>query len=78
MDIVQSSLEGLLRAEAAVGRAATRIAKTPLSLTGEPNDIVDLSAEAVALMEAKNAFSANIKAAEAGQELAESTLNLLG
>ncbi|MBI4908056.1 MAG: hypothetical protein HY820_30810 [Acidobacteria bacterium] len=78
MDIVQSSMEGLLRAEAAVGRAANRIAGMPLSLNGEPEDIVDLSAEAVALMVARNSHSANIKAAEAGQELAKSTLDLLG
>ena len=78
MDIVQSSLEGMLRAEAAVGRSASRIAKMPISLTGEPSDVVDLSAEAVAMMEAKNAFSASVKAAQTGQELEQSTLDLLG
>ena len=77
MDIVNTSLEGMRRAEAAVDRSATRIARLPVSLTGEPRDIVDLSAEAVALIEARNAFSANVKAAQTGQELDRSILDLL-
>ena len=77
MDILQSGLDGLRRAEAGVQRTATRLAQLPFSVTGEPQDVVDLSAEAVALLTNKNAFEANIKSIETAVELADSALDVL-
>lgn len=77
MNILQTGLEGLHRAEAGVERAASRLAQLPFSVTGEPQDVVDLSAEVVALLVNKNAFNVNLKSIETGQELADSILELL-
>ena len=70
----QIPLAGLDRASAAVDRAATRIAASSTS----PGDTVDLSAEAVALLEARNSFSANVKVVQAYDEMSRSFLNALG
>lgn len=79
MSIVQSGLEGLQRAQAAAEKTAARVAQLPLSAGGgPPEDVVDLSVEAVALMEAKNGFSASLKMVETGDEMQRSTLDLLG
>lgn len=78
MSIVQSGLEGLQRAQAAAEKTAARVAQLPLSQGGPPEDVVDLSVEAVALMQARNAFSANVKAVETGDDMQRSTLDLLG
>jgi hypothetical protein len=77
MGIAQTGLDGLNRAEAGVQRTATRLAQLPFSVTGEPQDVVDLSAEAVALLTNQNAFEANLKSIETAAELADSTLDLL-
>jgi len=77
MDILQTGLDGLRRAEAGVQRTATRLAQLPFSVTGEPQDVVDLSAEAIALLVNKNAFEANLKSVETAAELLDSTLDVL-
>ena len=68
-------LQGLDRAEQQFNPAATRIAKTPLP--GDPVDMVDLSAEVVSLMEAKNNFAANARLIHAADELTRSLLDVL-
>ena len=78
MSILNTSLDGLRSAEAKLEKASARLAQLPVSLTGEPQDVVDISAEAVAMLVAKNSFEANLKALETAQELAESSLNVLG
>ena len=70
----QTSLEGMDRASASLDRAASRIATI-----GQPSgDTVDLSTEMVALIQARNDFGANVKAAETADELTQSLLNIVG
>lgn len=78
MDIRQAGLDGLRRAEASLQKTAARVAQISTALTGEPHDYVDLSSEAVALIEARTAFQANIKSVETANELEQSTLDILG
>ena len=78
MDIRQAGLDGLRRAEASLQKTAARVAQMSTALTGEPHDYVDLSTEAVALIEVRHAFQANIKSIETADELTESTLDILG
>jgi flagellar hook protein FlgE len=77
MDILQTGLDGLHVAESKLNRAASQISKSFLSLD-EPQDVVDLSTEAVALMTAKHAFETNLKLIETADELQQSTLDILG
>ncbi len=78
MDILQTGLDGLRRAEAGVQRTAARLAQLPFSVTGEPQDVVDLSEEAVALLVNKNAFEANLKSIETAAQMADSALDIVG
>jgi flagellar basal body rod protein FlgG len=78
MSIVQSGLEGLARAQAALEKTAGRVASLPLSTGGPAEDVVDISAEAVALMAAKNAFQASLKVVETGDQLQQSALDVMG
>ena len=52
-------------------RAAARIAQPR-------QDSVELSAEAVALLEARNAFALNARVARAGSEMEKKALDILG
>lgn len=62
------------RASASLDRAASRIATI-----GQPSgDTVDLSTEMVALIQARNEFGANVKAAQTADELTQSLLNIVG
>ncbi len=65
------SATGLQRAEGQFNQAAQAIA-TPQS------DSVDLSAQAVALIQAKNNFEANLKALQAGDEMTKTLLQADG
>jgi flagellar basal body rod protein FlgC len=61
--------------------AAGRIAKSPLSVeesSGAVGDVVDLSAEMVAMMAAKNTYDANLKAAESMDFIQKNLLDVLG
>ena len=69
-----SSSEGM---EAA--GVAERLARLPLSGDdAAPEDVVDLSAEVVALLEAKNAHALNAKVAETATQLDQHLLDILG
>ncbi len=78
MRIFETGLEGLQRAQAALQTTAARIARLPTGIDQPPGDVVDISAEAVALLLAKNAYKANLKAIETAGEISSSTLDLLG
>jgi flagellar hook-associated protein FlgK len=70
----QTSLQGMDRASASLDRAASRIAAI-----GQPSgDTVDLSTEMVALIQARNNFGANVKAAQTMEEVTQSLLNIVG
>lgn len=68
-------LSGLSRAEGSLLQTARRIA----SIGGSPEgDTVDLSAEAVAMIEAKNAYQANLQVLRSSDEMTGMLLNVMG
>jgi hypothetical protein len=74
---LSSALEGMSRAETQFNRAAGDIARaTVVSPSG--GDVVDLSASAVALMESKNSFEANIKVFQVADQMSKDLLNVIG
>ena len=66
------------RAEERIQRVAERLSRLPLSSDEAPRDVVDLSAEVVALLDAKNAHAANAKVAETAVALDQKILDILG
>jgi len=74
MTVISTALTGMERAEAKLERTAQRVAR----ISFEEGDAVDLSAEAVALLEARNAYSANLKVAQAAEEMTRKLLDVLG
>lgn len=76
MSNLSVSLEGLERGQERLQKVASRIARLPQANTG--TDTVDLSAEMVALLEAKNSFAANAKAIQTADEMQKSLFSLLG
>ena len=66
-------LQGVQAASSRLNTAAGRISRA-----ANPNDHVDLSAEMVALLEAKNATAANVKVAQAMDDMSRNLLNIMG
>jgi flagellar hook protein FlgE len=69
-----SSVQGIQNAETQLSQVAQNIAQDPLSPQG---DRVSLSDQAVALLQSKNSFEANIAALKAGDEMTQSLLKSL-
>ena len=69
-----SSLQGLQRAESQFNQVAQNIAEGPFSLAPQ-TDTVDLSAQAVALIQSKSSFEANIQALKVGDDMTQTLLN---
>jgi flagellar hook protein FlgE len=68
-------LAGMNRAESQLNQTAARLA----GISGSPaGDTVDLSAEMISLIEARNNFAANTKAVQPEDEVTRSLLNVLG
>jgi hypothetical protein len=88
MNGITAPAEGLKRAESQIADSAKRLSRLPAAFTsllqstggisGEPIDVVDLSAESVALLQARNVAEANIAALQAFDEVQQHLLNLLG
>lgn len=79
MSILPTALEGLSRAEERVQRVAERLSRLPLSGDASaPEDVVDLSTEVVALLEAKNLHGVNAKVIQSAAELDQHILDILG
>jgi len=79
MSILPTAAEGLRSAEERVNRVAQRLSRLPLSGDASvPEDVVDLSAEVVALIEAKNLHGVNAKVAQTAAELDQHILDILG
>ena len=84
---ISAPLEGLQRAEAQIADSAKRLSRLPAAFTslldstggvsGEPVDVVDLSAESVALLQARNVADANIAAIQAFDQIQQHLLNLI-
>jgi flagellar hook protein FlgE len=78
MTVFDVALGGLHQAEAKLETAASRLARLPVSLeSANPEDVVDLSAEMVALLEARNDFQINTRVIHTADELARHLLDLL-
>ncbi len=75
--ITTAALVGLKRAEAKVERSAERIAKLPLTAS-DPGDEVHLSEEIVSMIQARNAFEANIETLKTAAEIESHAIDLLG
>jgi flagellar hook protein FlgE len=70
-----TSLQGMQRAENQFNQAAQNIAQGPVSTSAGPEgDTVDLSSQAVALIQAKNSFEANTAALKVGDEMTQTLL----
>jgi flagellar basal body rod protein FlgB len=63
---------------AGLDRAASSLNQTASRLAAGPADTVDLSAEMVALLEARNSFETNTKVIQTEDQMTKSLLNLLG
>jgi hypothetical protein len=73
---LSAALEGLSRSEMQFDQAASSIARTPVAAQGQ--DAVDLSAAAVALLQARNNFEANTKMIKVADQMEQMLLNVLG
>jgi flagellar hook-basal body complex protein FliE len=71
------AVQGLQQSEAQFDRAAAKIA-VPFTSSAGQGDIVDLSAVAVAMMEAKNSFQANIQVLKVDNQMQQSMLSIVG
>jgi flagellar hook protein FlgE len=71
MGIQAVALQGLEQAQSQVEQSARRISDATLS-----SDTVDLSAETVSLLSARNAFEANLKLAETADRIERGAISL--
>ena len=77
MDPSSIALQGLQRAEVQLETAAARIANAGATSTPGSNlDVVDLSAEMVALMSAQTSFSANLATLKTADQMQKSLIDL--
>lgn len=77
MGIQAIALQGLDRAQTSFDQAAARISQAGMPANGSSGDTVDLAQEMVNLMVAKDEYLANLKALEAGNDLARHTIDIL-
>ncbi|MBM3745623.1 MAG: hypothetical protein FJW34_07485 [Acidobacteria bacterium] len=79
MRVVDAALDGLTQAQAMLEGTAYRLARLPLALEQPaPQDCVDLSAEMVNLLEARNLFQINTRVLRTAFEMDEHLLDVLG
>ncbi len=71
----QIPLAGLERASDRLEAAAKRLARA--GFPGPPEDTVDVSAEAVALLDARNQFQTNLKVIDTQNQVMRSLLDML-
>jgi flagellar hook protein FlgE len=72
-----SSLQGMQQAETQLNQVAQTIAQGPFTSAGPEGDTVDLSAQAVAMIQAKNSFEANTAAFKVGDEMTQTLLKIV-
>jgi flagellar basal body rod protein FlgG len=73
-----SSLQGMQRAETQLNQVAQSIAQAPFSTSAGPEgDTVDLSSEAVAMIQAKNSFEANTAAFKVSDQMTQTLLKVV-
>lgn len=72
-------LAGMQQAADRLNLSASRIARAPFeALNPAQADTIDLSVEMVGILEARNAFTANVNVAKVGDEMTRATLELFG
>lgn len=71
MIAMNTALEGILRAESGVNRAAGRIAQAPA------NQEDSLVTDVVDLMQSRNDFQSNLKVAKIADDMTKATLDIL-
>ncbi len=72
------SLQGMQKAETQINQVAQYIAQGPSSTSAGPEgDTVDLSAQAVALIEGKNSFEANTSALKVSDQMTQTLLKAI-
>lgn len=78
MDLSAIALQGLQQADAQLESAAGKIASFGASSPSGANlDVVDLSAAVVALLSAKNSYSANLGTVKVANEIQKTSIDLL-
>jgi flagellar hook protein FlgE len=74
--VTLTPIDGMQAAEAQVSQTAARIAG--VGTQKSPEDSVDLSAEMISLIQARDGFQANVKAQQVMDQVAQTTLDLAG
>ena len=74
MIALDTALQGMQRAETSFKAAAGHIAQASAA---PPEDSASLSQSSVALLQSKNDFGANVKAAQTADDIAKTTLDML-
>jgi flagellar hook protein FlgE len=77
MDLSAIALQGMEQAQVQLENAATRLASAGSSPSGANLDIVDLSAEMVALMSAKNNFSVNLSVLKTASQIEKQVTDVM-
>ncbi|MBI3474246.1 MAG: hypothetical protein HY010_00810 [Acidobacteria bacterium] len=78
MDLSAIALQGLQQADVQLEKAAARIASAAtLSADGSNVDAVDLSAEIVALLSAKNQFSVELATLKVAAQVQKNSIDLI-
>jgi hypothetical protein len=79
MDVQSVALEGLQQADIQLDAAAANVASAGANSPDvAPVDVMDLSAEMVALMSARNLFDANLGTLKTADEMQKSLIDLKG
>lgn len=78
MDLSAIALQGLQQAQVQLEQAAVRIARAgdTSSVDGAPLDVVDLSAEVVALMSASNDYAVNLTTMKTADQIQKTTIDM--
>lgn len=73
-------LRAMNQAEQSLDKAAGRIAQSPFATASSStaDDTLDLSAEMIALLEARGSFSANAKVIQTADEMSKTLFEMLG
>ena len=79
MDVMNAALGGMMIAQSSFARAAQTIAGayTQTAQTAQPPDSVDLSAEAIALLAARNQFQASVQVFQVGDKMQKKLLDMM-
>ena len=77
MDALNSAVEGMSHAQAQLDPVASKVARSGPSTQPSQGDTVDLSSEAVTLIEARTSFEANATVAQTAESMTQSLLDTL-